>query len=226
MTSADPPRHSVPSGANSPQRQQTTPGAASPGPAAPSDRDLIRACCDGSDAAWRTLVARYERLVYSVIRRLGVPDEIADDIFQEVWMGLLRQLPLLRHEPALPRWLITTTRRIAIRLATRHRRRSAETDGAVGIDLSACNAEDEAFVARMEEAQLVSEALARLEPRCRDLLMALVRGDDVPYAAISRQLEMPVGSIGPKRARCLQQLLELLGPSFRATAAERPEAGR
>ncbi|MBL9148707.1 MAG: sigma-70 family RNA polymerase sigma factor [Phycisphaerae bacterium] len=214
----------MPSGANHSKRPSTIPCAGSASAASPSDGDLIRACCDGSDAAWRTLVARYERLVYSVIRRLGVPDEITDDVFQEVWMGLLRQLPLLRHEPALPRWLITTTRRIAIRLATRHRRRSAGAASADTIDTSACNAEDDAFVARMEEAQLVSEALAKLEPRCRDLLMALVRDDDVPYAAISRQLEMPVGSIGPKRARCLQQLLELLGPSFRPAGADRTKA--
>src|SRR5262245_58224195 len=86
------------------------------------DAELIRACITGDQRAWEMLVKRHERLVYSVPRRLGLSNDLIDDVFQETFVVLLRQLPSLQHHQALPQWLITTARRIAIRLVQRLRR--------------------------------------------------------------------------------------------------------
>ena len=65
---------------------------------------------------------------------------------------------------------------------------------------------------RWEVLQAVHEALNRLSERCRRLLLALYLDQTEPsYAEVADRLNMPVGSIGPTRARCLAKLKALLG---------------
>jgi DNA-directed RNA polymerase specialized sigma24 family protein len=49
-------------------------------------------------------------------------------------------------------------------------------------------------------------AFAELPPRYQQLLAMLAKDPPVPYAQISATLQIPVGSIGPQRARCLERL--------------------
>jgi DNA-directed RNA polymerase specialized sigma24 family protein len=66
-------------------------------------------------------------------------------------------------------------------------------------------------VARWEQQHLVRVGLERLGGRCEALLTALyLEPGRMSYEVISRQLQIPVGSIGPTRTRCLKKLLELL----------------
>lgn len=189
----------------------------------PSDGELLDRCRTGgpqAQEAWTRLIQRYERLVFSVPRRLGVSTEIAEETFQEVWAVLLRRLPSLQHDQALPQWLITTARRIALRAAHRARVRSGSNAAldAVGeqLDRRAAELDEGSFVDRVERARQVGDALERLDVGCRDLLVALTRSDHASYAELSRQLGMPIGSIGPKRARCMERLIQLLPSSLRA----------
>lgn len=167
------------------------------------DRDLIRACLAKDQRAWTTLVKKYERLVYAIPRRLGMPNEVVEDTFQEVFAILVRSLPSLQHEAALPQWLATTTRRVAMRLVQRHRKQQLLRPGAEEEDPREASE-------RWEAIAKVSEAIQLLEPSCRDLLMALTRDSETSYAEIAAQLSIPIGSIGPRRARCLTKLLRHL----------------
>lgn len=184
-----------------------------------ADSELIRRCRQGDQQAWTRLIQRYERLVYSVPRRLGMSPEIVDETFQEVWTVLLRRLSSLQHEQALPQWLITTARRIALRAAQRARAHGAIVERSPSFERVAAPDTERDFVERAEQGFQVADALERLEPGCRDLLIALTRSDETSYAQIARQLGMPIGSIGPKRARCLERLLVLLPPSLRSQYA-------
>ena len=81
-------------------RWQAPDPAAAPGAAPPvdgwtraDDADVLTASVAGDDAAWSELVARYGRLVVSVPRRYGLGREACEDIFQEVFAILVRQLP-------------------------------------------------------------------------------------------------------------------------------------
>ncbi|HEU4753729.1 MAG TPA: sigma-70 family RNA polymerase sigma factor, partial [Armatimonadota bacterium] len=66
-------------------------------------------------------------------------------------------------------------------------------------------------VLRLEEEQLVRDAVEELGERCRTLLGWLYQTDPPPpYTEIARRLNVPVGAVGPTRARCLQQLKRLL----------------
>jgi len=62
----------------------------------------------------------------------------------------------------------------------------------------------------MDQA-LVRDALARLGERCRQLLWMLYYDRSEPsYEQVSRRLKMPLGSVGPTRARCLQKMRKML----------------
>src|SRR5580692_10834086 len=88
------------------------------------DNDLVERCLKGDQAAWKTLVTRYQRLVYSVAHSLCTQPDDVSDVFQQVWMELYQHLANVRNIDALPAWLITVTRRRCY--AMMHSRRGTE----------------------------------------------------------------------------------------------------
>jgi RNA polymerase sigma factor (sigma-70 family) len=174
----------------------------------PADADLIRACLAGEEAGWRTLVLRYERLIYSIPMRLGMAPEEADDVFQNVCLALLRNLDGLRNPERLAPWLIVTTRRECW-ARWRRTQHEVQTDA----DVAGPDSEDpEAIVDADEELRAVLAALERLPERCRRLLRRLyLEGTPPTYQQLADELDMPVNSLGPTRARCLGRLSALLG---------------
>lgn len=171
-----------------------------------SDPALIQACLTGDETAWEELVDRYGRLVYSVPRRDGLSETDADDVFQNVFATLFRRLGDLRDQTRLSSWLITTAHRESWRVG-KLARRNVELDDGVA-DAGAPPLDE---IARAERDQGVRDALRRLDDRCRDLLTALFLVPETPsYDEIGARLGMPVGSIGPTRARCFKKLEAVL----------------
>lgn len=167
------------------------------------DSDLIKACLDGNESAWKELVDRYARLVYSIPYRWGFSPADADDIFQNVFAIVYRQLASLRDQRLLVAWLIRITRNECQHFQRRTSSREEEPPESL-VDTTTLP-EDEVEI--MERQHLVRTALNLLEPRCRDLLMALfLASDPSSYTEISTRLNIPVGSIGPVRARCFKKL--------------------
>lgn len=182
-----------------------------------ADAELVAACRRGQPEAWDALVARYERLVYTIPFRYGLPQGEADDVFQTVWLALLRHLPTLKEPDRVAAWLVTTAKR-----ACWDRRRGAAHERTFAVDPAEMGALDAAFdqaspeevVARFDEHRSLRAALQRLQERCRELLRYLYHDPEQPsYEEIALRLNMAVGSIGPTRARCLAKLRELLEAS-------------
>ena len=168
--------------------------------------DLVRAAGEGDQGAWNALVDRYSGLVWHVARGHRLGDADASDVAQTVWLRLVESLPRLREPAAVGGWLATTARNESLRLLRRSGREVVEAD----LGLEATPADDtyspEAVLEAAERRDLVRRALDLLPLRCRTLLRALAFGPDDSYADISAALDMPVGSIGPTRGRCLDRL--------------------
>jgi RNA polymerase sigma factor (sigma-70 family) len=184
------------------------------------DRALVAACLAGDSAAWETLVARYQRLVYSIPMKARLSADDAADIFQSVWLKLYEKLASLRDHQKLSSWLITTTTREVWRVAARNRRISppagADDDQSDPLEQLAATAPlADAEREMLEQQQLVREALESLPERCRNLLtMLFYEKDELSYAEIARRMAMPVPSVGPTRARCLKKMKKLLHSKF------------
>ncbi len=149
--------------------------------------------------------------------RYGLGEEVAADVFQAVCLLLLEHLGSLKDRGKIASWLITTTTRECWRVSHRARREApigegGDADGerpfAEILDEKPL-AEEEQI--KLEGQQKVRQAVEALPERCRTLLELLYYVEDRPsYGEISRRLEMPVPSIGPTRARCLEKLRRLL----------------
>jgi len=166
------------------------------------DNALIERCIQGDQEAWKELVTRYQRLVYSVARTACRQNDDASDIFQQVWLELYQHLADLRNVEALPAWLITVTRRRAYALA--YSRRGSEPLPEEIPDVS------ERF-AGIEREHMLERVIDQLSERCRRLIGLLYFDAAEPsYTQIAEAMDMPVASIGPTRARCLEKLKKLL----------------
>lgn len=151
---------------------------------------------------------RHERLVYGIARSYSLPEEDLGDVFQDVFAALVRGLPRLRDARALVRWLASTTDRIALSAALRRRRERAMSADPEGIEgLPANEPWVGADLEVHEEQAFVRLALSGISERCRRLLEALYYEDPPPsYIELSRRLGVPIGSLGPTRARCMERL--------------------
>lgn len=168
---------------------------------------LVEAASRGDEGAWNELVQRYAPLVMSVIRRYRLRDKDAEDVSQTVWLRLVEHLGSIREPRALPMWIITTTRNECLRTlrADQHTRPFDPIGGIETLDLADPAELDEELL-RAERHQALRDGLRELPEQQRALLLLLVADPPISYAEISRRLGMPIGSIGPTRARCLDKL--------------------
>jgi RNA polymerase sigma factor (sigma-70 family) len=168
---------------------------------------LVSRARDGDQHAWNEIVDRYVPLVASVCRRYRLSRPDADDIGQTVWLLLVEHLSELRQPAALPGWLATTTSREcqrALRRAERHGSPVPQTDIKPSADQAPGTVEQEILAAELNAA--LRAAFAGLAPRCQQLLSMLMADPPLSYTEISAAASIPVGSIGPQRARCLDQI--------------------
>jgi RNA polymerase sigma factor (sigma-70 family) len=182
------------------------------------DAEFVRRCIAGDAGAWAELVARYQRLVYAIVVRMGLDEHAAADVFQTVFERLVKHLPRLSDPSRLQAWIVTTARREGLRARVTGRRTESLTrpndDGSddLCIDVADDAAGAEERIEELQQLHLLRLALERLDTRCRDLLQLLFRDADerVPYEDVAAQLSLPLGSIGPTRARCLAKLRRLV----------------
>jgi len=167
---------------------------------------LVPAAREGDQHAWNAIVDRFLPLVGAIIRRHRLSEADGDDVSQTVWLRLVEHLDALREPDALPGWIRTTTRNECLRLlAIRGRVRPVDPQDNGGLDMVAADVAGEDLLAA-ERRQALREALAELPAGRRDLLLLLLTDPPLAYEEISGRLGIPIGSIGPTRARALEQL--------------------
>ncbi|MGB8980427.1 MAG: sigma-70 family RNA polymerase sigma factor [Anaerolineales bacterium] len=175
------------------------------------DPELIEACLKGSGQAWEVLLVRYQRLIYSIPLRYGLPEHDANDVFQNVSLLLWENLGHLRDRARLAAWLVITTRRECWRMMRQHRQNVSTLEGGMLDEVHAAGPLSEEEFLAMERQSQVRAAIGHLESPCRELLTLLFFVDPRPaYSEIAKSLTVPEGSIGPTRSRCLEKLMKIL----------------
>lgn len=177
-----------------------------------SDVQLVSACRRGDQHAWERLIRRYQRLIYAIPLRAGLNEDHAAEIFQEVFKTLFQKLNDIAEPEKLKAWLVTTTRRKTLHEISKERVRQQshlDTDEPPYIRDGAPLPDEQLLI--LEEQHRIRTALSSLDERCRTLLELLFYSAEPPsYADIAASLNVPEGSIGPTRARCLAKLLRML----------------
>ncbi|SRR6266568_5116107 len=176
--------------------------------------DLVRRAAEGDRPAWDRLVDQYVRLIWSITVDFKLAESDAADVAQTTWLRLLEHIHRIEYPDRLGSWLAATARNECLRsLAARKRVVLADDDevltGAVTSAVAAAPEVDERILAD-ERDQVVRDAMSRLPKRWQRLLELLMTDPPASYADISSELDLPVGSIGPTRGRCLARLRVLL----------------
>jgi RNA polymerase sigma factor (sigma-70 family) len=169
--------------------------------------ELVRSVQAGSERGWDALVDEFCRMIWAVARGHRLCDADAAEVVQATWLLLLEHLHDL-HEPArVGSWLATTARRECLRVL-----RGAKRVAPYGDDLPEPGVEQaqERAVVIAERDRALWRAFGCLRPGDQVLLRLLMAEPRPAYDEISAALDMPIGSIGPTRARALERLrLEL-----------------
>ena len=189
---------------------------------------LVRSAASGDKTAWTTLVAHFSGLVWSIARahRLGSAD--AEEVFQITWLRLIENVSRLKDPERVGAWLATTARNESVKVI-RLGARTTITDSPYVLDRASDEESPENVVleseegsARMRRTRQLWSAFHQLPGRCQQLLRMLIASPPPSYADIAALLEIAIGSIGPTRGRCLQQLRALLAESEAADSPAHP----
>jgi RNA polymerase sigma factor (sigma-70 family) len=171
-----------------------------------ADRDLaslMEAVRANDNGAWADLTRRFERMMRSVARSYRLNEADVDDVLQTVWLRLHEHIDRLRNPSAVAGWLATTTRRESLRLL-QMRTREQLTDDAELLESVDLDRPDAKLLAA-ERNDVLQRALETLPAHQRRLMVLLVTAP-ADYRQISATLDIPIGSIGPTRARSLTRL--------------------
>lgn len=160
---------------------------------------------DGEPSCFDALVRLLTPILWQMVRAYGLQRATAEDVLQDVWLTLARDPGQVRDPRSVGGWLLTTARRRAWRAAA-PARDVPVGDGAPERAESVATRSAESLALDDLAGRRLWAAVAALPERCRRLLRIVAFDDRPDYARIAADLNMPVGSIGPTRRRCLERL--------------------
>ena len=190
------------------------------GPTA-SDQDVVLAARRGSDAAYRELVRRYERPVFSLIYRMVRDRELAEDLTQETFIKALNALASYRPEFKFSSWIFKIANNAAI---DQLRRRSvdtlsldgspsAETPDAIEATALQVGSKGESPLDEMEAREIgkaIEDAIGKLRPEYRSCIM-MRHVEGLAYEEIAEALDLPLGTVKTYIHRARNELRLYLG---------------
>jgi RNA polymerase sigma factor (sigma-70 family) len=165
---------------------------------------LVPAAQAGDPRAVAELVAAFDRQLRAVAASFRLQPADVDDVMQITWMRLLQRIHQLQEPAAIGGWLATTVRRECLRTLQRPMTEELTAEHPSAAQESAERPDDAAL--RAERRATLRQAMGALPDRHRRLMVLLAAEPELEYRRIGAALDMPVGSIGPIRARCLDRL--------------------
>jgi RNA polymerase sigma-70 factor (ECF subfamily) len=171
------------------------------------DELLVIRCQLGEAEAFDALVLRWHPPLSRYIKGLLPNDNSADDVVQELWIGVLRSIPRLREPASLAPWLFSIARRAVM---TRLRQRYA---AAVEVPLNAPDdfgAEDVPIDPSDDDWTTLQRHLERLPVAEREVLV-LFYLREMSLQQLSAVLAVPVGTVKSRLHRARRQLRTLAG---------------
>jgi RNA polymerase sigma factor (sigma-70 family) len=174
-----------------------------------ADPDLLAALHAGAAHAWTQTVRRHRRLVRARIGAFRLQPSDAADAEQATWLRLAEHAHSIRSADALPGWLSVVARRECLAILRKAAAAPVFPPDAAA-DVPDPGVAPEQRVVDLAQARALRQAVARLPARQRKIVAALYGTEPLAYSEIERRTAIPVGSIGPTRARALARLRRAL----------------
>jgi RNA polymerase sigma-70 factor, ECF subfamily len=190
--------------------------------AAASDQQIVVWAQDGAETAFRELVRRYQRPVFSLIYRMVRDREMAEDLAQETFIKVLNAIDSYRPEHKFSSWIF----KIANNAAIDHLRRrdpdllslngapdavSAERQEATALQVRDVGESPLDELEARELGSHIETAISRLRPEYRACIM-LRHVEGRAYEEIAAILDLPLGTVKTYIHRARAELRDSLGP--------------
>lgn len=187
-----------------------------------SDRQVVAWAQDGDEAAFRELVRRYQRPVFSLIYRMVRDRELAEDLGQETFVKVLNAIDSYRPEHKFSSWVFKIANNAAIDHLRRKELDALSLDGApdaVTSERRAATAlqvrdRTESPLEELEARELgsqIEQAIAKLRPEYRACIV-LRHVEGRAYEEIATVLGLPLGTVKTYIHRARAELRDHLGP--------------
>jgi len=184
------------------------------------DADVVALAQRGRDAAYRELVKRYERPVFSLVFRMVRDRELAEDLTQDAFIKVLQHIDRYRPEFKFSSWLFKIANNVAIDHLRRRQLDTVSMDGsphaltsdAVESTSFDVSVREESALERMEAKELgsaIETAIAQLRPEYRSCIL-LRHVEDKSYEEIAATLDLPLGTVKTYIHRARHELRGLL----------------
>jgi RNA polymerase sigma factor (sigma-70 family) len=170
--------------------------------------ELVESAAAGKPAGWDGLVEEFGGLVWAVARSHRLPDADASDVAQATWLSLIEHIGDLKQKASVGAWLATTARRECLRILRDARRYVALRDELP--DQPSGDPQPGEALLLEDRDRALWRGFARLRSSDQALLRLLMADPPPSYEEVSAALDMPIGSIGPTRARALGRLRQEL----------------
>lgn len=179
-----------------------------------ADLQLVERCLSGQEAAWEDLVRVHTRRVYSICYRFTSSDSEAQDLTQEVFLRVFKNLKSFRAgEGLFIVWLTRLTRNLLIDHYRRTRKdrstESIEDHAAMLEESTAAIARTEGLVAGREAGEVLQAALQKLSPELRETVI-LRDLEELEYREVAQILNVPEGTVKSRLNRGRAELAKAL----------------
>ena len=178
------------------------------------DAKLVERCLSGEEAAWEELAETYTRRVYGMCYRFTGNDGQAQDLTQEVFLRVFKNLRSFRAgEGSLITWLTRLTRNLLID----HYRRSKLDRSTDSIEdqlpvleqTRGAESRTDSAVSRREASEILQQGLQKLSPELRETLI-LRDLEGMEYREIAEALNVPEGTVKSRLNRGRADLARVL----------------
>jgi RNA polymerase sigma factor (sigma-70 family) len=199
------------------------------------ERELVRRCREGSEAAYADLVRHHSRRLFSLAYRLTNDSQSAEDVVQETFLTAFKAIDKVEPNPSLSSWLNTIAIRLSGRVATRHSARAGrsldqmmapDVGTRAGVDFTARDTMSDPHAAA-ETAELrrdLDAAIAALPFKYRTaVVLRLVMGFD--YAEGALAMGIPLNTFKSNLLRGTRMLRDQLAHHLRAVPPEEEPPG-
>lgn len=185
-----------------------------------TDQEVVAEARAGREAAYRELIRRYERPVFSLVYRMVRDREVAEDLAQETFVKTLNAISSYRPEFKFSSWIFKIANNTAIDHLRKRELATLSIDGAPdavtpdSIEATTLQVSDrrESPLAELEARELggaIETAIARLRPEYRACIM-LRHVDGRAYEEIADMLDLPLGTVKTYIHRARHELRDLL----------------
>jgi RNA polymerase sigma-70 factor (ECF subfamily) len=184
------------------------------------DADVVRLAQQGRELAFRELVRRYERPVFSLVYRMVRDRETAEDLAQDSFVKVLNHIDKYSPEFKFSSWLFKIANNVAIDHLRKRRLDTISIDGsphastASEVEATTLNleSEQESALDELEAKELgsaIEQAIARLRPEYRACIM-LRHVEGRAYEEIAATLDLPLGTVKTYIHRARHELRKAL----------------